>query len=329
MRFGSIASFSILFTISVAAFAQGEPDDHAPDVGDRRAARILADEGLSAFQRGDYQAAFEKFDKAEKLVPAPTIAIQIARSLDKLGRLLEARERYEAIVAEEIPKLAPFVHHKAQDDSLRELDTLKPRIPTMSLKIDGPRADGLKLLIDDKPADLATFEGVDRAIDPGPHTLEIQRKDTSVAKAVKLAEGEHAKITIKLPRVGTPAPTIPESNEKRELMRGFGFLSLGVGGAGLIMGISTGAWAVSTKSDLDDACKKRKCSSNLSYGRIDRYDALRTTTTVGLILGVAGAASGTLLLVLAPREEKPNDDKTAFRFRPYLGLGEAGVMAEY
>ena len=324
MRFGPFLSLLIVMSASTAAFAQADPDDHTPDMGERRAARILADEGLSAFQRGDYQGAFEKFDKAEKLVPAPTIAIQIARSLDKLGRLLEARERYEAIVAEELPRLAPFVHHKAQDDAAHELEALKPRIPSLSLHIVGPRADGITLLVDDKPADLAAYEGVDRAVDPGTHTVDIRRKDTNFAKVVKVAEGKHDEVEIHLPSVGTPGPTAHESSSKRELMRGVGWLSFGVGGAGLLVGTITGISAISTKSHLDDLCAKRKCTSTASYGVVDRYDALRATSTVSLVLGGAGVLAGALLFGTAPKEEKATAG-----IRPYVGLGEAGVVAEF
>lgn len=296
-------------------------DKHVPDAAERKAARILADEGLSLSKRGEYQAALEKFEQAEKLVPALTIAIESARCLDKLGRLLAARERYEAIVAEEVPKSAPFVIHKAQDDASAELEALKNRIPTLSLVIEGPRGAGLELVVDDEPASLSAFEGVDRAVDPGVRIVEVRRKDTNVVKKVAIAEGEHAKARIVLPPIGSLAEAEARQRSQASLMKGIGWGGFGLAGAGLVVGVATGAAAVSTRSDLKSKCPGSKCPPS-AWGEVDRYDRLRATTTTALVLGAIGGAVGTTLFLLAPRTKKGTDVQAAF------GLGTATLTVE-
>jgi tetratricopeptide (TPR) repeat protein len=324
----SLFPLVILASLSLCpalAWAQTErpTSDHAPDPAERRAARILADEGLSLFQKGDYQAALGKFEQAEKLVPAPTIALERARCLEKLGRYLEARERYEAIVAEELPATAPFVMHKAQDDAGREVEALKPRIPSLSLTLDGPRDDTLQLYVDDKPETVAAFEGVDRAIDPGAHTVELRRSDTSVSRAVKVAEGEHARVRIVLPPMGTAKLSREEAQSRSELMRGLAYLSFGLGGASLLAGTVTGISAASARSDLKAECPKSACRPGM-WDEVDRYDALRAATTATLILGVAGIATGTTLVIVAPRSEKQS-----VAIRSSLGPGRATIAVDF
>lgn len=316
-----LGAFALGPSIAAAQPVDG-PDKHAPDPAERKAARILADEGLSLFNKGEYQAALGKFEQAEKLVPAPTIALQLARSLDKLGRLLDARERYEALVAEELPKTAPPVMRKAQEDAAAELEALKARIPTMSLTVEGPRGDGVELLIDGRPNDLATFEGIDRAVDPGAKTLELRRRDAGTRKLVPIAEGDHAKIRIVLPPIGSPEDEARRSRAK--LMKNIGWGAFGFAGAATIVAVGTGVAAVSTRSQLLDKCPASKCSPS-SWSEVDRYNRLRVTTTTALVLGALGGAAGTSLFLLAPREKSNKEPAVQGSF----GLGSASLSVSF
>ena len=47
----------------------------------RTAARDLASQGIEAFERHDYAAAIDRFERAFALVPAPSISVMHARSL--------------------------------------------------------------------------------------------------------------------------------------------------------------------------------------------------------------------------------------------------------
>src|ERR1700677_681378 len=57
-------------------------------------ARSIALDALALFDKGDFAAALEKFNRADDLVHAPTMSLNAARCLEKLGRLVEAHERY-------------------------------------------------------------------------------------------------------------------------------------------------------------------------------------------------------------------------------------------
>src|SRR6187399_2839785 len=69
---------------------------------DRAAARSAADAGADAFDQQRYADAVELFGRAEKLVHATPHLLFIARSLVKLGRLVEAHETYLKIQREKL-----------------------------------------------------------------------------------------------------------------------------------------------------------------------------------------------------------------------------------
>src|SRR4051812_30455373 len=76
--------------ITVAPGARAENVDAAA----RSTARKLGQEAVKLYEAGDYARALEKFNTADSLVPAPTLGLYAARCLTKLGKVVEASERY-------------------------------------------------------------------------------------------------------------------------------------------------------------------------------------------------------------------------------------------
>ena len=63
----------------------------APSSPERERARALMDQGDARFEAGAYDAALEAYRAADAIMGVPTTAIEVARVLEKLGRLLQAR----------------------------------------------------------------------------------------------------------------------------------------------------------------------------------------------------------------------------------------------
>src|SRR5438105_2006015 len=57
-------------------------------------ARSVAVTGREAFNAGDYETALALFRRAYTLYPAPTVVLYEARTLEKMGLLLEAVDAY-------------------------------------------------------------------------------------------------------------------------------------------------------------------------------------------------------------------------------------------
>ncbi len=61
---------------------------------ERASARAAAIAGGEAFQAGDFKRSLDLFRRAESLPHSPVHELYAARSLVRLGRLVEAREQY-------------------------------------------------------------------------------------------------------------------------------------------------------------------------------------------------------------------------------------------
>src|SRR5689334_8135308 len=118
-----------------------------PNEADRATARALALEGHTALQNKDYKTAVDRFARADALVHAPTLVVDLARALQGVGRFVEAHEKYELVLREGVDANSPKSWTRALEEAKKELDALKPRLawitvvlkdpPDATVKIDG------------------------------------------------------------------------------------------------------------------------------------------------------------------------------------------------
>src|SRR5262245_1107365 len=62
-----------------------------PSAADRETARTLVIDGRKKFGAGDYEGARKAFQAAHEIMGVPTTALDLAKALEKLGKLVEAR----------------------------------------------------------------------------------------------------------------------------------------------------------------------------------------------------------------------------------------------
>src|SRR5690606_12046991 len=125
-----------------------------------------ATDGAKAFVDGDYPRAIEMFTRAEGVVHSPTHLLFIARSYGKLGQLVKAREAYLKITRETLPAGAPEAFKRAKAEATDELAALEPRIPYVSVVVQGAGPDPITVNMDEVQIP-PTLVGIPRPIDPG------------------------------------------------------------------------------------------------------------------------------------------------------------------
>src|SRR5688572_30759640 len=105
----------LLIWLNAAPLAAQPVDDAT-----RAAARDLGMAGVEAYQAGSYPAASEKLDKAYRTLRAPSLGLWSARALAKLGKLIEASERYLEVTRLDVASGDVAVQKQAQIDAAAE-----------------------------------------------------------------------------------------------------------------------------------------------------------------------------------------------------------------
>jgi hypothetical protein len=314
------------WALSLFAFlAFGEPAFAADsDAATRSAARKVALDGIAALQRGDAEQATQKLEKAYRVLRVPSVALWSARALAKRGFLVEASERYQEASRLEAEQGEVAVQVQARKDAAAELDELTPRLPTLTVRVEGANGAEVKLTLDGvlMPAALA---GEERPVNPGEHRVVGVAGEEEVSETVTAVEGQKQSITLRFSkqqaageRPDAPPPVEPKETEatdgSRKTRRALAYVALGVGGAGLVAGGITGALVLRQKKELDESenCRDGKCLRS-EGDKVDAFRRLRTISTVGFIAGGALAATGVVLLLTSGAPAEPERDQATLK----------------
>ncbi len=304
---------------------------------EREGARTAANEGREAFEAGDYEQAIARFERANELIRAPTHTLYLARSHEKLGLLVLARELYREIEREQLAPDAPPPFLQAQQDARDELAALEKRIPRITVEVHGPGEEGAKVTMNDDVVPLELV-GIARPVDPGTYRFRATSRDGNARPvSVTLKEGENKTVTLELRSLNEPAdpepavPVTPETSGMHGMTIG-GIASLGAGAIALGLGAYFSKQKGDRKSDADtlfNACNPRVCT-NEERIRIDDMDGEAASNgnkaTAGFIAGGVLVAGGVTLLLLAPSSQ---DTSSASSLRPWVGIGSAGLSGTF
>ena len=172
----------------------------------------LRDQGLAAFQAGDYSAAKRAFDQAFGLAPLPSLGVWTARSRAKLGELLEADQRYGKVLDTPLPAGAEAPEGEARQHAAREREELRHRIPHLRIRLEGVNPAEVEVRVDGALVGdefvVVKKDGPFRhakalQVNPGTHQILVvaaeQRQDTSVS----VKEGETRDVTMRFANAST------------------------------------------------------------------------------------------------------------------------------
>jgi hypothetical protein len=278
--------------------SRAEADDVDPAA--RSAARALGYAGVDAFEKHEYETASDKLEKAFAILKVPSIGLWSARALLRLGRMVQASERYRLVGTLPTSGGELAVQQQAQADAARELRQLLPRIPSVVVLVDGGGASQVTI---DEAAVPVMLMGEHIPINPGAHRLIARRGDEVAAADLSLGEAEHKQVLLRFPPAPRPrAEPAPSSGGAQKTL---GITSLALGGAALAAGAITGVVAVNKKSSFDSnpACKSDMCPSSLQ-GEVDSYNQMRLISSISLLAGGILVGTGGILLLTLPKSEE-------------------------
>jgi tetratricopeptide (TPR) repeat protein len=312
---------------TVSATTSAGPSEPAENEGDddeaaRAEALALGRDGLALFEQGRYAEALARFERAHELRPAPTLGVRAARCLVKLGRLVEASERYLEVTRFALGESPPRVQLDAMREARSELDELLPKVPTLTVKVSGARPEELAVEVDEVELPLGLV-GHPQPVDPGKHRVVVRAPRTAVDERPTIEAGERVTVLVQVP----PPETRPVVPVERSGLRDWSLGGFALGAAGVVVATINGAAAVALNDALEERCPERNCPPS-AHEDADDYDTARALTTTGLVIGGVGLGLGALLLLLdltadgsAPASDAP-DGWSRLRLDPARGMLE-------
>lgn len=299
-----LLAVSMSFVLPSAALAQSEAD--------KATARELGVEGQRALDAGDFETAIDRFRRAEALFHAPTLMLGLARAYAGHGKYVQAQETYNSLIREELPAGANPKFKEAQELARAEVVGLDAKIAWVTVEVRGPTEP--KVTLDGSDVPRASL-GVRRAVNPGQHEVRVVAEGyADGSESFEIEAGGEKSIVLTLePGESSEVPARPlpdgEGSGGMSTLTLVGAVSVGVGGAALIVGAVTGGLALGKHGDLTDACPSGQCPAT-EQDNLDSYRTLGTVSTIGFIAGGVLAATGVTLLILAPSGDAPDQAGT-------------------
>lgn len=210
-----------------AAYAQDDGRSPATLTEEERTerARTLFGEGLELADAGDWDRAVHRFRRALELRAAAPIRYNLATSLARMGRLVEALEEVDAILEDS----------EADEEVAAASRTLQaeltPRLGRLSVTIRGD-ASGTLVTVDGRPWESL---GEPIAADPGIRVARLMRDTEELdVEEVDVPEGGAARVQLEVPiPTRIAAPELAVTPEEPEVEEG--------GDDGLVIGLVVGA----------------------------------------------------------------------------------------
>ncbi len=319
--------YSAAILLAVTLLASNRAGAQEADQRARSAARELAEQGATALQNGDTNGAVDKLERAWQIVHLPTVGLWSARALAKAGRLVGAAERYNDVVR--WSGTSDAKQTQAQADAAKEREALLPRIPNVTLVVEGAKANEVKVTLDGEPV-LAALVGAPQPIDPQQHVARATRGSDTAEQAFDIAEGQQLTVSLKFgaagaatppppaaaaaatptptttPETAPPAATSPSPAETEKSSSGWGtqkIVAVALGGAGVVSGVVSVVFTVSAaskKSDADKYCTGSACRDQRGVNLLSDARSAGNIATITGIAGIALVGAGVVVFLTAP-----------------------------
>ncbi len=302
----------------------------APDVRAQSAVRPhLVDEavveGDRYFSEADFVRAQAAFERAYRRTGSLVAGLKSARCLVRLGRLLEAAERYEQIISAEVKvRAADTDPASARQDAAVELQQLFPRIPRINITVVGADPRSVAVALNGvRTTSPPPSSGV--PVNPGRYLVTGQLGARTLESYVDVGEGDVGAVSLEF----APSPEVrdagkqPPGPERSSLggVRLAGVVTFGVGVASLVTGSFIGWNALRDESSLAERCPQHRCPARLQ-SEVDAYEAKKLMALVGVGAGGVLILSGAMLYLAGPSSDAP-------RVGAYVAPQGAGVWGAF
>ncbi len=300
----------------------------APARADHAAASARFEAGRRLARENRWTEAAAEFKASLQLEPSVGGHLNLGNAYEKLGKLASAAEEFERA-----ERLAGASDTERANEARSRREAVASKIPTILVKV----APGSTIAVDDRPV----VGGASVPVDPGSHVVSVTSRAGKTRRIdVDVKISDHAQIMLTAdddrPQIslrGGPNDTT-QGGDDGSTLRTLGWVGIGVGVASLVASGVFYGLAVSDKSSLESTCPAYPRCRAEEIGRArdldDSAHSKSTVATITLVTGTLFAATGAVLLLVAPRAshgESTSTPQASFGVAPARsGVGASAVL---
>lgn len=308
-RLQFLASTCALF----ATWILGVAPAFAEPSTDSATAQGLFDEAKALMAAGRAVEACPKLEESQRLDPGVGTLLNLAKCYEESGRIASAWSAYLEAAAG-----AKTVGNAEREHAARQLAAgLAPRVSKLAVKVlPESRISGLEVLRDGVVVGPAQW-GLALPTNAGEHRILARAPGHREWSSVVQVRGEGTLSEIAVPKLdvaavaaGPQARGVPEedagaSGSGLGTQKVLALVSGSVGAAGLAVGTVLGLRAMSKKSDAEDACSGRACTTDAGVTAGNDAHTAGNLATLGMVVGAVFVTGGLVLWFTAKEEAPP------------------------
>ncbi|CAN5775083.1 hypothetical protein BH09MYX1_BH09MYX1_39760 [soil metagenome] len=292
-------------------------------------AESLYTEGKTLYAQKNYTAACPKFAESARIDPASGTFYGLGLCYEGQGRFASAWSAY-LYAAQAARKDRNDDREKNANKKASDVEKKVPRV-SFAVAPATSSLNGLELSVDGQA--LASASWSSAPIDAGDHKILVKatgKIDYEASFTVKAAPQKN-EVTVPAladaPVVAPPPPIVvapPPDESSGSGMRIAGFTLLGVGVVSTGVGAVFGAIALGAAGEVEKVCSVESCTDPAAVDKNESAKTFADVSTVMIIGGIALAAAGVVLVLVAPKARTVG---LAPAFAPgYAGINLGGTF---
>jgi PEGA domain/Tetratricopeptide repeat len=249
----ALAALTGSIAITHAPIAAAQPKAAAAAKAEKNEAKKAYVAGNKAFKDEKYAEALPHFQKADQLYPGAAPKHKIAICYDKLGKTDEAIAAYKAFLdAKPSEKYADRI-----TEANKRIGELEATLSATVMVVVAPEGTPAQITVDGEPV-----TGNELTLSAGEHTIVVSAEGFQpVTEVVTVKGGEKKDLPLTLVAAVAPPPVEPATPPPPPPGDDAGdggssnipaYVTLGIAGAGVVLGTVFGIQALGKKGDFDD-----------------------------------------------------------------------------
>lgn len=315
-RYSSVWRQGIALTLTAIILVSAPIASAQPTESERETARSLMDEGDRLMAASDFPGALKRYQAAHQIMGVPTTGIEVARTQEKLGLLVEARAIALEVAHSPAAPKEPPVFGEARSQAAELAQQLEGRVPSVVIAVQPPGISPLSAKLDAIRLPEATL-GLPVKVNPGEHTLEVTAEGyLPEAVTFTVAEREQRDLVVTLtpgqPTVdadGGSAAAVPSSSSANVTVDEpqsapsytATYVAFGIAGVAGLVGGGAGVYSLMKTSDAKKFCDGNSCTES-ARPLTEDANTYAWVANVGLGVAVLAAGYGVYTLLSQPAD---------------------------